>query len=80
MINGYTEEEWIEILDDDISRIKHNQNFKITMLEKQNTSPDRMKIFISEMKASEKHLRRLRRFAYYKLIIRKYKSFKQNLR
>ncbi len=76
MINGHTEEEWIEILDSDISRVKHNQNFKITMLKKQNTSPERMEIFKAEMKASEKHLRRLRRFAYYKLIIRKYKSFK----
>lgn len=76
MIHGQTEEDWIEILDGDISRIPHNQNFKIAMLEKQNTSPERMEIFKAEMKQAEKHLRRLRRFAYYKLIIRKYKEFK----
>jgi hypothetical protein len=35
MINGMTEQEWISVLDEDITRIPRNKEFKLKMLRKQ---------------------------------------------
>ena len=78
MINGYTEEEWISFLDEDIARIPQNRAFKLKMLSKQTNTLDRMAVFEEEMRLQTKHLYRLRRFAYYKLMLRKYKTRKKD--
>jgi len=63
-MNEYTPQEMLSFLDEDISRIPNNQRLKLKMLEKQNTSPERMELFIKEMKESERALHSKRIFLF----------------
>ena len=56
--------EMLSYIDKDISNVPHNQNFKRTMLQKQNTSIERTKIFEVEMLESEKALHTKRIFLF----------------
>ena len=68
------EQEWIDILDEDIARIPRNQEMKLKVLKKQNVSPKQMEIFIKEMKEQEAAIKTLRIFVfinYYHNALRK---------